>query len=137
MFFPSYASIFLESSKIDQPRQESWIVIARSVQPTCPVKDVEHYIAAAKIDKSDDSPLFRSLLRSKDSRVRDITYTSVRDIVKEAFKGLTDVSKIAVHGLRSGGATAAEKAPVYKTECLNAMVVGLAKMLRREMLKII
>ena len=32
--------------------------------------------------------------------------------MKEAFKGLTDVSKIAVHSLRSGGATAAANAGV-------------------------
>ena len=38
-FFPSYVSIFLESSKTDQLRQGAWIVIAaRSGQPTCPVK---------------------------------------------------------------------------------------------------
>ena len=87
-------------------------MIARSGQPTCPVKALEQYIAAAKIDLSDDSPLFRSLLPSKDSRVRGITYTRAREIVKEAFKGLTDVSKIAVHSLRSGGATAAANAGV-------------------------
>ena len=111
-FFPSYVSIFLESSKTDQFRQGAWIVIARSGQPTCPVKALEQYIVAAKIDLSDDSPLFRSLLRSKDSRVRGLTYTRALEIVKEAFKGLTDVSKIAVHSLRSGGATAAANAGV-------------------------
>ena len=111
-FFLSHVSIFLESSKTDQFRQGAWIVIARSGQPTCPVKALEQYIAAAKIDLSDDSPLFRSLLPSKDSRVRGITYTRAREIVKEAFKGLTDVSKIAVHSLRSGGATAAGNAGV-------------------------
>ena len=47
-FFPSHVSIFLESSKTDQFRQGAWIVIARSGQPTCPVKALEQYIAAAK-----------------------------------------------------------------------------------------
>ena len=61
---------------------------------------------------SDDSPLFRSLRRSKDSQVRGITYTRAREIVKEALQGFTDVSKIAVHSLRSGGATAAANAGV-------------------------
>ena len=41
-----------------------------------------------------------------------ITYTRAREIVKEAFQGFTDVSKIAVHSLRSGGATAAANAGV-------------------------
>ena len=86
-FFPSYVSIFLESSKTDQLRQGAWIVIARSGQPTCPVKTLEHYIVAAQIDMSDDSPLFRSLRRSKDSQVRGITYTRAREIVKEALQG--------------------------------------------------
>ena len=135
-FFPSYVSIFLESSKTDQFRQGAWIVIARSGLPTCPWKALEQYIAAAKIDLSDHSPLFRSLLRSKDSRVRGITYTRAREVVKEAFKGLTDVSKIAVHSLRSG-AQPQLRMLVYKTECLNGMVVGLAKMRRTDMLKII
>ena len=47
-FFPSYVSILLESSKTDQLRQGAWIVIARFGQPTCPVKALEHYIAAGK-----------------------------------------------------------------------------------------
>ena len=37
-FFPSYASILLESSKTDQFRDGAWIVFARSDLPTCPVK---------------------------------------------------------------------------------------------------
>ena len=64
---------------------------------------------------SDDSPLFRSQLRSKDSRVRSIIDARAREIVKEAFKGLTDLSKIAVYSLRSrggGGATAAANAGI-------------------------
>ena len=112
VFFPSYVSIFLESSNTDQLRQGAWIVLARSGQPTCPVKTLEYYIVAALINMSDDSPLFRSLWRSKDSQVRGITYTRAREIVKEALQGFTDVSKIAVHSLRSGGATAAANAGV-------------------------
>ena len=103
-FFPSYVSIFLESSKTDQLRQGAWIVIARSGQPTCPVKTLEHYIVAAQIDMSDDSPLFRSLRRSKDSQVRGITYTRAREIVKEALQGFTDMStctQLALGGCNS------------------------------------
>ena len=40
--FPSYASIFLESSKTDQFCDGAWIVIARSDLPTCPVKPWKH-----------------------------------------------------------------------------------------------
>ncbi len=98
--FPSYVSIFLESAKTDQG---AWIVIARSGLPTCPVKALEQYIIAAKIDLSKELPLFRSQLSSKDSKVRGLSYTRARQLVKEAFKDIVDVSKIGVHGLRSGG----------------------------------
>jgi site-specific recombinase XerD len=111
-FFPSYVSIFLESSKTDQFRQGAWIVIARSGQPTCPVKALEQYIIAAKIDLSEELPLFRSLLPSKDSKVRGLSCARARELVKEAFKDIVDVSKIGVHSLRSGGATAAANAGV-------------------------
>ena len=60
-FFPSYASIFLESSKTDQFRDGAWIVIARSDLPTCPVKALKAYVSAAQIDLSEDLPLFRAL----------------------------------------------------------------------------
>ena len=76
------------------------------------MKALKQYIAAAKIDLLNDSPLFRCLRRSKESRVRGITYTRAREIVNEAFKGLMDVSKIALHSLRSGGATATANAGV-------------------------
>ena len=37
-FFPSYVSIFLESSKCYQFRDGAWIIMARTDLPTCPVK---------------------------------------------------------------------------------------------------
>ena len=66
-FFPTYVSIFLESSKTDQLRDGAWVAIARSNQDTCPVKALEHYIAAAKIDLGEDLPLFRALSSSSSS----------------------------------------------------------------------
>ena len=53
-FFPLYASIFVESSKTDQFRDRGWIVLARSDLLTCPVKALEEYISAAKIDPSSE-----------------------------------------------------------------------------------
>ena len=114
-FFPSYASIFLESSKTDQFRDGAWIVIARSDLPTCPVKALEEYISAAQIDLSEDLPLFRALatLRSKEMvRSQGISYTRARELVKDAFRGLTDVSKLSLHSLRAGGATSAANAGI-------------------------
>ena len=117
-FFPSYASIFLTSSKTDQFRNGAWIVIARSDLPTCPVKALEAYISAAQInaqiDHSEDLPLFRALAtpRSKEIRKQGISYTRVRQLVKNAFRGLRDVSKIGVHSLGAGGATSAANAGI-------------------------
>lgn len=113
--FPSYASIFLESSKTDQFRDGAWIVIARSDLPTCPVKALEEYISAAQIDLSEDLPLFRALAtpRSKEMvRSQGISYTRARELVKDAFRGLTDVSKLSLHSLRAGGATSAANAGI-------------------------
>ena len=79
-FFPSYASIFLESSKTDQFRNRARIVIARSDLPTCPVK-----ASAAQIDLSEDLPLFRALAtpRSKEMvRSQGISYTRARELVR-------------------------------------------------------
>ena len=114
-FFPSYASIFLESSKTDQFRDGAWIVITRSDLPTCPVKALEEYISAAQIDLSKDLPLFRALAtpRSKEMvRKQGISYTTVCKLVKDAFRGLTDVSKPSLHSLRAGGATSAANAGI-------------------------
>ena len=55
-FFPSYVSIFLESSKTDQFRDGAWIVMARSDLPTCPVRALEEYISLSCADR----PLRRS-----------------------------------------------------------------------------
>ena len=114
-FFPSYVSIFLESPKTDQFRDGAWIVIARSDLPTCPVKALEEYVSAAQIDPSEDLPMFRALATPR-SRVRvrsqGFSYTRARELIKDAFRGLTDVSKISVHSLRAGGATSAANAGI-------------------------
>ena len=52
-------------------------------------------------------------------RQHGICYTRAREIVKEAFKVITDVDKISLNSLRSGGASA-----VYS----NVMADGLARM---------
>ncbi|XP_078352499.1 integrase/recombinase xerD homolog isoform X1 [Oculina patagonica] len=114
-FFPTYVSIFLESSKTDQFRDGAWIAIARSDQETCPVKALEQYIAAAKIDLCEDLPLFRALSSPRSTstvRRQGLSYTRAREIVKDAFKDITDVSCISLHSLRAGGATAAANAGI-------------------------
>ena len=108
-------SIFLESSKCDQFRDGAWIVIARTDLPTCPVKALEDYISAAQINHSEDLPLFRALAtpRSKEKvRSQGISYTRARELIKDAFRDIKDVSKISVHSIRSKGATSAANAGI-------------------------
>ena len=114
-FFPTYMSIFLESSKTDQLRDGAWIAIARSDRETCPVKCLERYIAAADIDPSEDLPLFRALSspRSlKKVRRHGLSYTRAMEIIKDAFRDITDMSSISLHSPRTGGATAAANAGI-------------------------
>ena len=108
-------SIFLESSKSDQFREGAWIGIARKNLPTCPVKALEDYISAAQINLPEDLPLFRALAtpRAKEKvRSQGISYTRARELIKDAFRHITDVSKISVHSLRAGGATSAANAGI-------------------------
>ena len=114
-FFPTYMSIFLESSKTDQLRDGAWIAIARSDRETCPVKGLERYIAAADIDLSEDLPLFRALSSPRSlTKVRrhGLIYTRAREIIKDAFRDITDISSLSLHSLTIGGATAAANAGI-------------------------
>ena len=79
---------------------------------------MEQYIAAAKIDLGEDLPLFRALSSSRStSKVQrqGLSYSRAREIVKDAFKDITDVSGICLHSLRAGGATAAANAGINDT----------------------
>ena len=96
-------SIFLESSKCDQFRDGAWIVIARKDLPTCLVKALEDYISAAQINLSEDLTLFRALAtpRSKEKVLsQGISYTRAKELIKDAFRDIKEVSEISVHSLR-------------------------------------
>ena len=45
-------------------------------------------------------------------RRQGLSYSRAREIVKDAFKDITDVSCINLHSLRAGGATAAANAGI-------------------------
>jgi len=112
-FFSSFCRIFVESSKTDQLLEGAWVTIARSDLVTCPVKTLELYIGAADINLDDDLPLFRAIsppASSSKLRQQSISYTRVRELIRDAFKDFTDVSTIGVHSLRAGGASAAANA---------------------------
>ena len=87
---------------------------------------MEAYIPAAQIDLFEHLPLFRALAtpRSKEMvRSQGIIYTRARELVKDAFRGLTDVSKFSLYSLKTRGATSAANAGIPDS----VMVVGRAK----------
>ena len=109
-------SIHLPSSKSDQFRQGSDIVIARSGKDTCPVRVAERYFAALG-DPSDCSlPVLRRLQVSKRGLIPTsypLSYSRTREIVLDAIKPFVpDISKYGLHSMRSGGASAAFNAQV-------------------------
>ena len=109
-FHPGYIMIFTESSKTDQYRDAAWLPISGSSFITCRLKALNLYADMAGIDFESDLPLFRGLNSVKaKTRMRKskISYTRVRELVKEAFADSIDVNLIGVHSLRAGGASSA------------------------------
>ena len=45
-------------------------------------------------------------------RSQRISYTRARELIKDAFRDITHVSKVSVHSLRAGGATSAANASI-------------------------
>ena len=96
--------------KTDQYRDGAWLPISGSSFITCPLKALNLYVDMAGIDFESDLPLFRGLNSVKaKTRMRKskISYTRVRELVKEAFADSIDVNLIGVHSLRAGGASSA------------------------------
>ena len=106
--------LFIESSKTDKYRDGAWVVVAVSGKVTCPVNMMNRYLDKAQ--PSHDSPLFCQLSKTKfgyKARARGLSYTRLRELVFEAFRGIVpDLARIGTHSLRSGGATAAASAGV-------------------------
>ena len=106
--------LFIESSKTDKYRDGAWVVVAVTGKVTCPVNMMNRYLDKAQL--SHDSPLFCQLTRTKygyKARARGLSYTRLRELVTEAFRGIVpDLARIGTHSLRSGGATAAANAGV-------------------------
>ena len=55
--------LFIESAKTDQFKDGSWVVLATSGKPTCPVAMISRYLDKAKLDY--DSLLFCQLSKTK------------------------------------------------------------------------
>ena len=60
---PDYMKIFLVKRKNDQYREGSWILVARSGKPSCPVKLVERFLLMGKHKQTDN--LFRKITHTR------------------------------------------------------------------------
>lgn len=110
-----YMLLFIESSKTDKYRDGAWLPISRTFNPTCPVSNLENYARLGDIKFSGNEILFRDLTNKRGKTVfkrSPLSYSRVRELVKEAFEGFIDTKIIGTHSLRAGGATAAANAGV-------------------------
>ena len=129
-FHPGYIMIFIESSKTDQYQDGAWLPISVSSFITCPLKSSNLFADMAGIDFESDLPLFRSLnsvKAKKRMRKSKISYTRVRELVKEAFADSIDVNLIGVHSLRAGGSVANNGIPDRLFKRQGAMVIRKRK----------
>ena len=109
-FYPDYFLLFIESSKSDQYRDGAWVPISFSNLITCPLRALKRYSDLGEIVFDSHLPLFRGIngpnAKAKLRRSK-LSYSRVRELVKEAFKDCIDSTLIGVHSLRAGGASAA------------------------------
>lgn len=101
------------------------VAIKWSNQDTYPIKALEQYIAPAKIDLVEALPLFRALSSSRFTSIvrrQGLSYCRARDIVKNSFKDITDVSSTSLHSLRVGGTTTVTNAGINDKTLKDMMV---------------
>ena len=112
--FPSHARCFIQSSKTDQYREGSWVLIAATGNITCPVAMLVKYMNLAGIVQgSSEDFLFRPVVWMKSTskytlRGGKLAYSTCRDLFKKAISSIgLDASLFGLHSLRAGGASAA------------------------------
>ena len=105
------------SSKTDQYREGSSLVIARTGEPTCPVGMMEKYFRMGELGKTPKECVFRGITVTKEGeRLRKaggLSYTRLRELLLSKISQLGfDPKLFGLHSLRAGGATAAANAGV-------------------------
>ena len=108
-FGVSHVAIFLRRRKNDQFREGSWVFIACSSTPPCPVAVLEKFLRIGGHHKG--SKLFRRVQNTKRGiclRDQPMSYSRAKELLRKELKheGL-DSSLFGIHSLRSGGASAA------------------------------
>lgn len=108
-FGVSHVAIFLKKRKNDQFREGSWVFIARSSTPPCPVAVVEKFLRIG--GHRNGSKLFRRVRSTKQGvclRDQPMSYSRAKELLKKELKREGwDPSLFGIHSLRSGGASAA------------------------------
>ena len=103
-FCPDYFLLFIEY------RDGTWVPISSSNLITFPIRALKRYADLGEIVFDSDLPLFRGIngpnAKAKLRRSK-LSYSRVRELVKEAFKDCIDSTLIGVHSLRAGGASEA------------------------------
>jgi len=113
-FKGEYIKILLPGSKTDQCREGHHLYIARTGNPTCPVKLLETFLDLTGLGSSQENFLAGRLIRSKGGYrvcgLRPISYSRMRTIILEGLRPLMlkyPERKFGTHSLRIGGTTAA------------------------------
>ena len=115
IFYGKYLKIFIERSKTDKYRKETWIFIAKTCGKTCPVSILRKYLKGLKLSPSSDDYILKLFATGKrrtsilpKNTKKPLSYSQTRKIVPEAFEKIgLPRNKFGLHSLRSGGATSA------------------------------
>ncbi|XP_071160892.1 uncharacterized protein [Mytilus edulis] len=112
-FFLSHMSVFIQKSKTDIYRDGDRIIIARTGNKLCPVKNFESFLEWSNNPLDTDVFVFRNLTKTKENYVfrkenKPLSYTRMRELFIEAFSPIVpNIKSFGLHSLRSSGASAA------------------------------
>ena len=115
VFNEEHMTLQIQSSKTNQLRQGSQVVIARTGSDTCPVHILQLYFRLGKIQNSSEQKLFRGISKTKHGEklraTGGISYTRLHELLLNKLEELGwNKSHFSPHS--AGGATAAANAKV-------------------------
>ena len=127
-FEREYMKVFLEKRKNDQYREGSWILIARTSNPSCPVQLMEKFL-----QKGGHSPrdfVFRKVSHTANGtslRRQQMTYSRARELFSKQLREIgLDPSLYGLHSLRSGGQLK-QLHGVYQNDSSRGMAAGVQR----------